>query len=246
MIAPPVRWPEKLGRSLLEIVYPRCCVCCGDPLLFRGSLRFPICYRCEGRLSPIEVERRCIVCSIPLISELKRCIRCSERCFSFTSNLSLYEYRGPIRQIISQFKFSNRRSLAGLITGLLLPELESRYVGLPVIPVPGSRRSVRRRGWDPMLEVARALQRARGTEILTSLMRRSGGPQKGLHHQERMENIRGRIQLHGSNRATGSLARRVVLLDDIFTSGATADECTRVLRLAGVQEVYVLTLAMEL
>ncbi len=245
MIAPPIRWPEKLGRSLLEIVYPRRCLCCGDPLLFRASLRLPICGRCEQALSPIEAQNRCVVCSIPLISELERCTRCSERHFSFTSNFSLYEYRGPIRQIISQFKFSNRRSLVGLIAGLLYPELERRYPDLPVIPVPGSRRSVRRRGWDPMLEVVRALRRSRGTEILTPLRRTSGAPQKGLHYRERMENIRGTIQLNRAGRC-GGLRRPVVLLDDIFTSGATADECTRILRLAGVREVFVLTLAMEL
>ena len=246
MIASPIRWPEKLGRSLLEILYPRRCICCGDPLLFRASLRLPICSRCEGALSPIEAQRRCVVCSIPLISELERCTRCSKRFFSFTTNFSLYEYRGPIRQIISQFKFSNRRSLTGLIAGLLYPELERRYPGLPVIPVPGSRRSVRRRSWDPMLEVARTLHRTRSIEILTPLIRTSGGPQKGLHYQERMENIRGTIQLRRVGRCGGDLARQVVLLDDIFTSGATADECTRMLRLAGVREVFVLTLAMEL
>lgn len=245
MIPPSVRRLEKLGRFLLEIVYPRRCICCGDPLLFRSSLRFSICSSCGEALSPIEAERRCIVCSVPLISELRRCTRCSERSFSFTSNFSLYEYRGPIRQIISQFKFSNRRSLARLIACLLRPELEKRYQGLPVIPVPGSRRSVRRRGWDPMPEVARVLHRTGVSETIAPLMRRGGGPQKGLHYQERMENIRGTIRLRGIGRLRRCLPERAVLLDDIFTSGATADECTRVLRLAGVREVYVLTLAVE-
>ena len=245
MTAPPVRWPEKLARTLLEIVYPRCCICCGDPLLFRGSLRFPICSSCEQTLKPIEAESRCLVCSIPLISEMERCTRCSQRHFCFSSNFSLYEYRGPIRQIISQFKFSNRRSLAALIAGLFLPELERRFEGLPVIPVPGSRRSVRRRGWDPMLEVTRALRRTAGTTTLELLSRRGGGPQKGLHYRERMENIRGTIRLRRSGPADIDIPERVVLLDDIFTSGATADECTRVLQADGVQEVCVLTLAME-
>ena len=246
MIPPSVRWPEKLGRSLLEILFPRRCLCCGDPLLFRSSLRFPICSSCEAALSPIEADRRCVVCSVPLISELQRCTRCSQRSFSFTANFSLYEYRGLIRHIISQFKFSNRRSLARLIACLLRSQLENRYHGLPVVPVPGNRRSVRRRGWDPMPEVARALHRDGGSEILAALIRRSGGPQKGLRRRERMENIRGTIQLRRSCRTRRNVPERVVLLDDIFTSGATADECTRVLRLAGVREVFVLTLSIEL
>jgi predicted amidophosphoribosyltransferase len=77
------------------------------------------------------------------------------------------------------------------------------------------------------------------------LIRRGSKPQKGLHFQERLENIRGTIRLREVGKRLEGLPERVVLLDDIFTSGATADECTRVLRLAGVREVYVLTLAME-
>lgn len=185
------------------------------------------------------------MCSLPLISELGCCTRCSANPFAFVSSFSVYEYRGAIRQIISQFKFSNHRSLALLIARLLWPELERRYSGPVLVPVPGSRRAVRRRGWDPMPEVARALHRVRGMKVLFLLRRRSGGPQKGLHYRERMENIRGTIQLRRSAAKKGGVPERVVLLDDIFTSGATADECTRVLRLAGVEEVNVLTLAIE-
>ena len=97
-----------------------------------------------------------------------------------------------------------------------------------------------------MLEVARAMRWSRGTEILTPLKRTSGAAQKGLHYRERVENIRGTIQLNRGSRCAAGLGRRVVLLDDIFTSGATADECARILRLAGVREVFALTLAMEL
>jgi ComF family protein len=235
-------WVESLGRSFLEIIFPGRCLCCGDPLLFRSTLRFPVCVHCQGTLSPIQADRRCEVCSIPLISERQRCTRCSGRNFSFTSNCSVYEYSGPIRRITSQFKFSNRRSLAALVAHLLLPELATRYKNLPAVPIPGSRRSVRRRGWDPMPEVARALHRTGGVEILPLLKRRGGGPQKGLHYQDRRDNIRGTIRLR---RRVGVLPERVVLIDDIFTSGATADECSHVLQLAGVREVYVLTLAVE-
>jgi predicted amidophosphoribosyltransferase len=96
-----------------------------------------------------------------------------------------------------------------------------------------------------MPEVARVLHRVRGMETTFLLRRWRGGPQKGLDYRERIENIRGTIQLRRSADRKGTLPRRVVLLDDIFTSGATADECARVLRHAGVREVNVLTLAIE-
>jgi predicted amidophosphoribosyltransferase len=94
-----------------------------------------------------------------------------------------------------------------------------------------------------MVEVARALNRMTGVQTLYLLQRRGGGPQKGLQFQARRENIGGTISLRRNN---GQLPRQVVLIDDIFTSGATADECTRVLRGGGVGKVHVLTLAAEL
>lgn len=93
-----------------------------------------------------------------------------------------------------------------------------------------------------MLEVARALKRDAGTPAFPLLVRRSGGAQKGLQYQARLENIRGTVAL--SPRA-GQLPHRVVLIDDIFTTGATADECARVLRRGGVKKVFVLTLAVD-
>jgi predicted amidophosphoribosyltransferase len=94
-----------------------------------------------------------------------------------------------------------------------------------------------------MIEVARALQRNSGLKILSVLQRLRGGPQKGLRFEDRLANIQGMIVLPKNSRP---LSQRVVLIDDIFTSGATADECARVLRRAGVREVQVLTLAAEL
>jgi competence protein ComFC len=237
------RRKDRIGGLLLEILYPGLCVCCGDSLLFRGGLDFPICGSCLEALEPISSSRRCLVCSTPLISERQRCTRCSRSSFSFEDNYSIYEYRGLVRRIVSQFKFSNRRSLSRFVADRLGAELEGRYRGLPIVPVPGSRRSVRRRGWDPMMEVARALNVGDLTEVLPLLTRRPGGAQKGLHYRERLENIRGRITLR---RNAASVPERVVLIDDIFTSGATADECARVLKQAGAWEVHVLTLALEM
>lgn len=240
---------ETLLRSALQILYPGVCLCCGEELLFRSSLEFPICTSCREALSPIRSDRRCPVCSVPLISETRRCTRCSRREFSFDSNFSLFEYRGKVRRIIAAFKFSNRRCLGRFIASLLLPELQRLHRGAVVVPVPGSRQSVRRRGWDPMLVVAGVLGRSAGLPVMPLLKRRRSGAQKGLHVQDRRENIRGAIELRRA-RGTGARTRevvpgRIVLIDDIFTSGATADECAGVLRRCGAREVDVLTLAIE-
>ena len=93
-----------------------------------------------------------------------------------------------------------------------------------------------------MLEVALALKRDAGMLVWPQLVRRRGRAQKGLQYQARLENIRGTVELR---RAAKQLPDRVVLIDDIFTTGSTADECARVLRQGGVNKVFVLTLALD-
>jgi predicted amidophosphoribosyltransferase len=94
-----------------------------------------------------------------------------------------------------------------------------------------------------MLEVARALKLDAGIPAFPPLVRRSGGAQKGLKYRARLENIRGTVEL---KRGARQLPHRVVLIDDIFTTGATADECARVLQRGGVKKVFVLTLAVDM
>ncbi len=230
------------GKTFLEIIFPGCCLVCGATMLFRDKLEFPVCSKCLESLQPISAGRRCLTCSLPLISESSVCTRCRQRSFTFQHSFSIYEYRGTIREIISQYKFSNRRRLASLLADLLAPHLEQRYPDLPVVPVPGSRHSVRKRGWDPMNEVARMLESRRGVSVFPVLIRGRGKPQKGLPYEVRLENIRGTVAVRCGSR---SLPDEVLLVDDIFTTGATADECSKALVSHGVKKVDVLTLAID-
>lgn len=93
-----------------------------------------------------------------------------------------------------------------------------------------------------MLEVVRALKRDAGATAFPLLERRSAAAQKALRYEARLENIRGSVAL---SPAVPKLPHRVVLIDDIFTTGATANECAGVLRRGGVDKVFVLTLAVD-
>ncbi len=232
----------KTAKALLEVLFPGVCLVCGKPLLFEEDLSVPVCSSCLAALTPIEAQRRCALCSLPLISERKLCCRCRERNGTFEANFSIYEYRAVIRQLISQFKFSNRRCLAPLVASLMEPEIRRGYPDLPIVPVPGSAKSVRRRGWDPMFEVARNLALKRDLGVLPILIRGRGKPQKSLQYEQRLQNIRGTLTVR---RGAGKLPNRVVLIDDIFTTGATVEECAGVLKSRGVEKVYVLTLAID-
>jgi len=209
----------------------------GPPSSFHGRAPWP--RRLRRRLLPLAAGARGRLCRAPLISEQQLCTRCRNRVFHFHSNFALFDYAGQVRELIYQLKFANRRSLAPLFASLLAPVVERDLAGLPIVPVPGNPRAVRRRGWDPMMEVSRELSRRCRTVALPLLRRSSGAAQKALSYEERIRNLRGTFTLRRAP------PRRVLLLDDVFTTGATADECARVILAGGGQSVRVLTVAID-
>jgi ComF family protein len=231
---------ELLGQAL-QILYPGLCLLCGRPPTGGLSVaRFaPVCGSCRRLLTPVAAPQRCRICSVPLISEYAVCTRCRARRFHFCSSFSLFEYADAVRELIYQLKFANRRSLVPLFAAILEPVVRKTFPGLPIVPVPGNPRAVRRRGWDPMLEVARQLARRCRRRLLCLLRRRPGAAQKSLGYEDRILNLRGTISL------CRTPPPQVLLLDDVFTTGATADECARVIRAGGAQAVRVLTVAID-
>jgi ComF family protein len=125
--------------------------------------------------------------------------------------------------------------LSVVFSDLLAPVLKTAHPDLPVVPVPA-----RRGGTDHMERICGALSRRHGFGICTGLSRKRAKAQKGLSFEKRLANIKGQISFSGRIGLS-----KVVLLDDIFTTGATADECARVLLAAGASRVDVLTLAMD-
>jgi ComF family protein len=222
---------------LLELLFPGRCLLCGEWLSFAGGRGLPVCGSCQGGLAPLGGPR-CRVCSTPLISEHGICTRCRETSFAFASNLSVYAYAGQAKQLITLYKFSGRTRLAALFGEVLAKALHEEFPGTPVVPVPPRPG---RAGRDPVRRIARILEKHHKREVLGVLSRTGGATQKSLDFERRRSNLQGRIRMLPGR----TVIRPVVLLDDVFTTGATADACARVLREAGCPEVRVLSLAVD-
>jgi ComF family protein len=228
--------------AALELLYPGSCLLCGRELRFESRPFCPVCADCLGSLHPVRAFRRCRVCSLPLISEQGICTRCRRRQYAFEGNFSIFEYRDEMRELLYQFKFRNRVRLGPVLAEFFAAALkECRTRGL-LVPVPGNPASVRARGWDPMVVIAGVLARNHGYPVGRLLARRPGGAQKTLSYEERRSNLAGMVRLR---RPPPARTARVVLLDDVFTTGATASECAHVLQEAGVKFVEVLSLAID-
>lgn len=199
----------------------------------------------------------CRVCGRPLISTSETCLYCREHDFEFEWNTSLFIYEEPVRTLIRMYKFHSQRQLAHLWAFLLNARLKQlfsknscscRSSSDPVIvPVPGRRSSVRKRGWD-QVEVIGSILRTRYHVHVAEMLARSGSrSQKELGYQKRILNLRGNITLRKAFFRRGQdMPQHVVLLDDIFTTGATLNECARVCKLHGAVHVDGLTIAKAL
>jgi ComF family protein len=151
-----------------------------------------------------------------------------------------------LREVIQRFKYGRKISLGKSLGRLTARAAEELFVGQKkidlIVPVPLHARRLRWRGFNQALVLAREVGRVRGLPVDPFILRRSRPtpPQTQLAEEERRKNVRGAFTL----RSEEAVADRVVLLvDDIYTSGATANECSRVLLRGGAEEVRVLTLA---
>lgn len=235
------RRPANLLGAFLELLFPGRCLLCGSSLLAADRPTgtagpfTPVCRSCLDSLQPLR-GRRCRRCSAPLIAARGVCTRCRRREYHFTANLSLFAYHGPVKELLYQYKFMKRYRVAPILADFLAAAYKDHFSGLPLVPVPG------RKARDHVETVCRILERKHAVPVRRLLTRRGGVPQKTLDYARRCRNIRGSIAYTGGGAAP---AAEIVLLDDVFTSGATASECARVLRGQGIKSVRVLTFALD-
>jgi competence protein ComFC len=220
-----------------QAVFPGRCLACGAWLDGETDPSVPVCGRCRTALVPL-ADPRCAACGMPLLVEEGRCTRCRSAGFAFASSAAVFAYRGIVRDLVIALKSGRRRRLVRLFAPFLAALLEERRPGVPVVPVP-SRPG--RADPDAVELLCRELARRHGVRVLRLLRRGYGVAQKSLSYAERLRNLQGRIHAARGARPSGTL----VLLDDVFTTGATLDACTRTLLAAGAARVDAVTLAVD-
>lgn len=233
---------------LVDLAFPDSCVVCGEPLSFsaaprgpsgtgrRLSRQTPLCASCVAELAP-EPDPRCVRCGQPLLSETGTCLRCRGAEFAFDFAWPLWRYAGAAARVIAAYKFGARRSLAPFLAGLLATAA-ARFPGAVAVGAPCSPRSLRRRGWDQSALLARELGRL-GWRTARLLDRGPGVQQKTLGYQDRQTNLASAIAVRGE------VPERVLLVDDVMTTGATLSACARALKEAGTLRVDAVTLAAD-
>ncbi len=249
---------SKFVDFLMDILFPQKCLLCGKNISL-SKHRYPLfCDNCISTVKTIPKGIvRCNRCSIPIEGRnTLYCDRCMVSNYTFRKNLSLYMYRdSKINRIFSLYKFSNRKQIAYFFADKVALFLYENFRGLPIIPVPPRWGKLKGLGWDHLGFIAEILRKKYGLPVFSILKRRrKTKPQKGLSLMERRENLREVFFINFRGREykrfreyLQEIAKpyKVLIFDDIFTTGSTVDECSKTVINSGVEEVYAVTIAID-
>ncbi len=214
---------------MLDLVLPERCAVCETP----GPALCGTCRSAFTRLVPPVCER----CGSPGPWPVRRCAECAGRRLGFASARAAIVYDAHARAFVRGWKERGRRRLARE-AARLVAEVVPRPATASVVPVPGDPERAWHRGDLPSRALAIELGRIWELPVLDVLERRRALPrQRGLSLEERRRNVRGSVV------ARGAAPTEVCIVDDVYTSGATADACASACRRAGARRVRVITLA---
>ncbi|HEX9080089.1 MAG TPA: ComF family protein [Desulfuromonadaceae bacterium] len=230
--------------ALLDFLFPPLCHVCRTFVPDAGALH--ICPSCREQMSPVG-HPLCPVCGIPFqgAGADHLCGRCAADRPAFDAARAALLYEGHSRDLIHAFKYRNkthlRRPLA-LLTAEGLTEFVASRTPHLIVPVPLHVRRLRSRGFNQAVLLGELLARKWRLPLARrALVRiRWTEPQINLTARERRDNVKGAFSVPDPAVVAG---KRVLLLDDVLTTGSTVEECSRVLKRAGAAGVTVITVA---
>jgi ComF family protein len=221
-------------------LFPPTCVLCADP---GQAPRLDLCVGCASDLP--RHENACPLCAEPLppSATAQWCGECLRRAPRFHAAICAYRYDFPIDHLVRSLKYHGRLAYARVIGDLLARHLRQTRTGewpQCIVPVPLATQRFRERGFNQAIEIGRELQSKLHIPLRTDVVVRvrDTREQAGLDRKARRKNLRNAFKV-----SQPIQLQRVAILDDVITTGSTANELARVLRRAGVEHIEVWAVA---
>lgn len=241
---PATRWVKGAARCLADIVYPPVCHGCGVATGSHGGF----CASCWCGIRFIE-RPYCEVLGLPFAHDPGAGMLSAEAIahppiFSRLRAATIYD--GPARKLVQSLKYHDRTDLAAMMAAWMTRAGEAHLKDCDaILPVPLHRLRLLGRKFNQSAELGRHLSRLTGRPFLPATLLRSKrtARQVGLTARARQENVRAAFTIAAGHEAD-VFGKRLVLVDDVYTTGATVSSATRALTRAGAAEVTVLTFAM--
>jgi ComF family protein len=242
---------RRSAEGLLAVLFPADCRLCQAPLW--DVSRLPVCPDCLQKITTFDLDR-CQVCGEVLdaapakegVAPPAHCAPCRNNRPVFARALAYGPYEGALRDLIHLLKYDRVRTAARPLGALVAETLRGEGLEAPplLVPVPLHRVKHRLRGFNQAEEIARVVRRLTRLPLEAGALvrRRPTASQTGMTNLQRRENVRGAFAVRPRAR-TAIAGRAIILVDDVMTTGATAQECARVLLRAGAAGVWVATAA---
>ncbi len=230
----------KKGKDcFIDALFPQdvSCVCCNQELT--ADTRYSLCSKCMEDVNNFSAHR-CEVCGVEIKNEANYCNRCMNFDRFFEKNRSPLKYEGVGEILVKKLKFGGKIYIADELAKLMSDEyINQGYCCDAVCYVPMSPSEEKKRGFNQAELLATRVAGLLNLQLKNNLLKtKDTSDQKLLSGKERRENLKGVFEVFAPQDLKG---KTILLIDDVFTTGATVNECSRVLKKTGARAVYALT-----
>ena len=236
---------RKASENFIGLIFPSRCIICERPT--DSSRHSPLCVEHDREIIPVKppVCSKCGRKMFGVSVERLLCADCRSTRVYYDAGYSGYIYAQALRELLHLFKYGRKRYLGSVLGKLMLDYVREHADGFvydAIVPVPLHWRRYFSRGFNQATSLARPLSKQFRIPILKRNLRRVRytRPQVSLPRKERKSNIVNAFKIRHPAKVAG---KKLLLIDDVITTGATLNECARVLKDAGASEVTILTLA---
>lgn len=216
------------------------CISCGREIL--DGTKFQLCDKCFYGLEKLDVEL-CEKCGDKVLVGNKICDHCKTFDYHFDENRSYCYYSDASSKIVKRFKYSHKKFYAKHIAELLMQN-NNYFKNVDIITfVPINKKRLNERGFNQAEEIAKEISVLTNIEVLNLLEKSNDSKhQAGLKKKDRLENLKGSFSAVHEN-AEKIKGKVILIVDDVFTTGATLSECSRIIKKLKPKKIKTLTFA---
>jgi ComF family protein len=231
-------------KPVSDLFFPNGCIVCG-----KATTNANICPQCMYELNHIEPPF-CTKCGKPFTSNKgisHICYDCIKDKNKFIMSRAVFEYNGATVKLIHRFKFGDQVNLSSFFSDELIKLYNIHFAAQginAILPVPLSIRRLKHRSYNQTQLLAKRLSEKLSLPIFTQVLEKAKEtpPQSRLSAEKRHENVKDAYRVTNNLLLKG---KKVLLIDDVITTGATVNACTKALMRAGIKQVYVMAIAMR-
>jgi len=239
-----------LLNAIFDFFFPVKCSLCGAIIRNRNNNKL-FCKNCTEIIPEIYSgnTNRCRVCSRELISEIDICTICRKRKYYFAQNISLWDYNNYyIKTLIHNYKFKDKKKIASFFAYSIFKiyNTSADFKDIPLIPAPCSRKRIIKYGWDHMKYLSSILSKKYCIKTFHIFTKKKTKDQKELDYEKRQTTLINQIKVSDKNISKClKISNIAIFIDDVFTTGATASYCSKLLLDHGFKKIIVITLALD-